>query len=140
MNKEKSLRKRKEEKTLFDRYMNNLLKRINQGYDGLIRAIRIFNGNKDAEIIVSVIDYENDREWINIIFSISGIKEFKINQNLNFSNVVLTNGIKFKRIDYSSFIDFAPYSDVIDTIEDFRFSETYFGCDSIDWKIIPYSE
>jgi hypothetical protein len=118
--------------------MNSLLKRINHGYDGLIREIRIFNGNKDAEITVSVMDYKNDREWINIIFSINGIKEFKVNQNLNFSNVVLADGIKLKKINYSSYIDFAPYSDEIDTIEDFRFSETYFGCDSINWKIVPY--
>jgi len=120
--------------------MNSLLKRINQGYDGLIREIRIFNGNKNAEITVSVMDYENERKWINIIFIIKRIEEFKLKQKLNFSNVVLSDGIKFKKIESKSYIDFAPYSDEIDSIEDFRFSEIYFGCDSIDWKIIPYNE
>lgn len=120
--------------------MQELLKKINQGYDGLIREIKIFNGNKSAEIIVSVTDSENNGQWINIIFQMREIKEFKVNQKLNFSNIVISDGIKFKIIDNISYIDFAPYSDEIDTIEDFRFSDTYFGCNSIEWKIIPYSE
>ena len=120
--------------------MQELLKKINQGYDGLIREIKIFNGNKNADIIVSVIDSENNGQWINIIFQMREIKEFKVNQKLNFSNIVISDGIRFKIIDNISYIDFAPYSDEIDTIEDFRFSDTYFGCNSIKWKIIPYSE
>ena len=120
--------------------MNSLLKKINQGYDGLVREIRIFNGNKDAELTISVMDYEKEKEWINIIFTLRGIEEFKVNQKLNFSSVVLSDGIKFKKIDSRSYIDFAPYSDEIDSIEDFRFSDTYFGCNSIDWKIIPYNK
>ncbi|WP_088394589.1 hypothetical protein [Flavobacterium davisii] len=120
--------------------MEELLKKINQGYDGLIRVIKVFNGFQNAEITISVIDLENNRDWINVVFFIKGIKEFKINQRMNFSNVVLSDGIKFKKIDNHFYIDFAPYSDEIVTIEDFRFSDIYFGCDSIEWETKSYSE
>ena len=119
--------------------MKELLKRINYGYDGLIRSILI-KPSYYAEVTISVMDYLNDNEWINIKFLIKDIVEFKVLQNKNTSNTVLSSGIKMKVIDNVHYIDFAPYSDEIDTINDFRQSEVYFAANNLEWKIEQYSE
>jgi hypothetical protein len=68
------------------------------------------------------------------------IIEFKIIQKLNTSNIVMSGGIKILYINSNIYIDFAPYSDEIEGLEDVRESDFYFGCKSIDWEIESYSE
>ncbi len=119
--------------------LEEFLKRIHNGDDGLIRKVEI-NNMKEAIIIVSVMDFENSQSWINVKFTANNLKEFKIVQKQNFSNVVLSSGIKFKEIDGFCFLDFDPYSDEIDTVDDFRRSEVYVCCDEICFDILPYSE
>lgn len=118
--------------------MESFFKRINNGYDGVIRKI-ICHSEEEIEIIISTMDTNNDWEWINVIFTIRNIKEFKIHKKFNYSNNILSNGIKYIEIDDFNYIDFAPYSDQIDTIEEIYNSDIFF-CGNITWEVLPYNE
>ena len=88
--------------------MNELLRKIDSGYDGLIRSIQIKNFDS-AIVIISVQDNEV-KEWINVRFTIESLEEFKILQKPKMSNVVMSSGIKIKKISEMFYIDFAPFS------------------------------
>lgn len=118
--------------------MENNLKKYLNGYDGLIRSISTTLSK--AEIIVSVMDNENNNNWINVHFFLEGIVELKIVQKINRSNIVMSNGIKIKNINDLVYIDFSPYSDEIEDLHDFRQSDIYFGAKSVIWEELPYSE
>lgn len=120
--------------------MNEFLKKINYGYDGLIRSIKLHSFSM-IEITISVMDSENQNNWINVHFIADKITEFKINQKLNTSNIVMSGGIKYMEINDILYLDFAPYSEEITTIEDLRHSDIYFGCSSmIHWIITKYDD
>ncbi|MGE7951567.1 hypothetical protein [Lysinibacillus xylanilyticus] len=118
--------------------MNELLKRINYGFDGLIRSLKVNNFNS-AEIVISVQDTEIN-EWVNVKFIIEALEEFKILKNPRVSNVVLSSGIKIKEISGLYYIDFAPFSDEIDSVFDFRQSDIYFSGKLLRWYFEEYSE
>jgi len=119
--------------------MKEFLKKINNGYDGLIRSIGV-KSFSSASIVVSVMDEENDYEWINVRFEIDSIVEFKVIQRINTSNIVLSEGIKVEYYNSHVYIAFSPYSNELRTLEDFRNSDVYFGCKNIKFTIEPYSE
>lgn len=120
--------------------MENFLKRIIQGSDGLIRSILMHSYFRIAEITVSVMDAENNKDWINVKFVLKDVKEFNISQKNRMSNVVLSSGIQFKVLDGINYIDFSSYSIDPETVVEFRESDTYFGFTEYNYEILPYSE
>lgn len=117
--------------------IDNLLNVINKGFDGIVRDIKIHN-LKEAEIEVSVRTLKN--EWVNVLFKMSDVKEFKIAQKIKTSNIVMSMGICVMRVDGIYYIDFSPYSELIESLDDIRKSDIYFGVGSIEWQIKPYHE
>lgn len=120
--------------------METLLKRIIHGSDGLIRSILLHSYFKAAEITVSVMDGEDANEWINVKFTLKGIKEFKVSQKARMSNTVLSSGIQFKIIDGINYLDISSYSADPETLTEFRNADTYFGFTEYEYEILPYSE
>ncbi len=120
--------------------MNNLLKRIKNGYNGLIRKIIIQAMPQNAEIIVSVMDFENNQNWINIKFLLTEIEAFKIFKAPKTSNTVLYQGISLLEVNDLFYVVFSPYCDEIENLEEVRKSDIYFGCKGIFCDILPYEE
>ena len=118
--------------------MNNLLKDIMNGYDGLIRRIE-FDSFDNVSITISAMKIPQ-KKWINVKFKLSGLKEFVVRQKLNSSNVVLSGGIVYKEINGVKYIDFSPYSEIMENEDDFRMSDLYFSADNISFEFLPYCE
>jgi hypothetical protein len=118
--------------------MEELLERINYGYDGLIRSI-VIKSFRRAEVRISIIDSGNN-QWANLKITLDDIIEFKVAQAARTSNLVLSDGIKMKAFESNYFIDFSPYSEQVETVDDFRKSDIYFASKIIDWVFEPYSE
>jgi len=118
--------------------ISDLLKEINNGYDGLIRKIE-FQSFDNVLIVISVMKGKNS-EWVNIKFLLNGLKEFTVKQKKHYSNTVLSSGIFYTNIDGIHYIDFSPYSDSMENESDVRMSDVYFASELIDYVISPYSE
>lgn len=115
----------------------DILKRINFGYDVLIRSITI---HKDAvRIEISAKDTTVDK-WVNVLFILKGLYEYKIWQPELTSNEVLSDAIQLKMVNGVVWFGLVPYSEDIDNIEDLRKSYIYFICNSFNCKILPYKE
>lgn len=119
--------------------MIQLLRRINKGYDGLIREISLKNFN-NATIEVSVMDAHNNYEWINVVFYCNGLIEFSVIQKARYSNIVLSSGIIYREISGIHYIDFSPYSEEIDSVEEFRKSDIYFAAKEVKFETKLYTE
>jgi len=120
--------------------MQDILKRINNGFDGIIRNIGVVNF-KQATIEVSC--YNNKtKEWININFQFDNIKEINIFQKLNTSSQILSDGINFGEIEGFYYLDFNPYLDLgsENTISDIRKSDVYIISEKIGYTIKNYSD
>ncbi|MDE9554595.1 hypothetical protein KKJ06_03845 [Xenorhabdus bovienii] len=118
--------------------ISDFLEEIINGCDGLIRRIE-FVSFDSVFVFISAMRKDNG-EWVNIKFHLSGLKEFSVKQKLNYSNVVLSNGVFYMNINGIHYIDFSPYSDSMENESDFRMSDVYFASESIDYEVIPYSE
>ncbi|CAI0708774.1 hypothetical protein AB4J97_03090 [Serratia fonticola] len=118
--------------------INNFLKEITIGYDGLIRKIEFLSFDS-AFVVISVMKKTNG-EWVNVKFHLKGLKEFSVKQKPNHSNVVLSGGISYMIINNIHFIDFSPYSDSMENENDFRMSDVYFASELIECEVLPYSE
>lgn len=114
--------------------INNFLDEIIQGNDGLIRKIELISLSS-ASIVISAMK-KSSMEWINVTFHLTELSEFSIKQKARTSNVVLSNGIAYKEIDGMHFIDFSPYSELMDDISDFRVSDIYFSAKNITFEIL----
>jgi len=118
--------------------VNELLKEIVDGYDGLIRKIEFQSFNR-VFVTISAMKKLNN-EWVNIEFQLDGLKEFTVKQKINCSSAVLSGGIIYMSINGTHYIDFSPYSEVMENEDDFRMSDIYFSSELISYKILPYSE
>jgi hypothetical protein len=127
----------------------DILKEIHRGHDGIIRSINfhsfdIINVEISAFTSVEIVIKQKPKRewfkanWINVQFAMKGILEFCVMQKNGYSNVVLSDGISYKIVDGINYIDFCAHD--TDGIDDFRRSEIYFACRSIECKIIPYRE
>ena len=74
----------------------DILKRINFGYDGLIRSITIHKNAVHIEISAKDITVD---EWVNVMFILKGISEYKIWQPELTSNEVLSDAIQLKIVN-----------------------------------------
>ncbi|MDC9821210.1 hypothetical protein R0L47_12880 [Pectobacterium polonicum] len=116
----------------------NMLNEITNGYDGVIKNIN-FISFESAIVEVSVIR-RTDREWVNVIFELKGLVEFAVKKRIKCSNTVMSNGISYKYIEDIHYIDFSPYSDDMDDVNDYRMSDVYFATKEIKYSINPYSD
>ena len=118
--------------------MDELLKKLHFGYDGLIRNINI-SGFNSAEIVISVKDHDLEK-WINVRFVINSLEVFRLLKNRNATNVILSSGIQIKRISGLIYLNLDPRSDEFESLEDLEDSEVYFAGKTINYKIELYSE
>ncbi|MCL2677687.1 MAG: hypothetical protein FWE85_01380 [Clostridiales bacterium] len=118
--------------------LSKLLKKIDFGYDCIIRSMKIKDFNC-AEVIISAQDQELNK-WVNIKFIINSLEECKIIKNLKRTNVVLSSGIQIVEVSGIYYLDLDPYSEEYEPIEDLKYSEVYFAGKSFCWEIGPYSE
>lgn len=119
--------------------MNNLLNRINYGYDGLIRQVRMTYVEAHPHVLIEI-SAQLDGEWVNIEFLLESIHEYKIAQSSQHSHIVMSDGIGYTLINDIHYIDFSPYAEESNTIDEIRRSTCYFGATRISYKILPYRE
>ncbi|MBU9846273.1 hypothetical protein [Rahnella ecdela] len=118
--------------------INNLLKEITSGYDGLIRKIE-FQSFNSVSVTISAMKLING-EWINIKFQLDNLTEFTVKQKVNCSNVVLSSGIAYMNTNNIHYIDFSPYSEEMEDENDFRMSDLFFASELISYQVDSYSE
>lgn len=118
--------------------IEQLLKMITCGYDGLVREIH-FPSLNEASITISAM-HQARGEWVNIRFAFSGLVEFTVRQQIHTSSIVLSNGIFYQKIKDVHYLDFSPYSEQMGSMDDLRMSDLFFAAKHIAYNIRPYSE
>ena len=108
-------------------------------HDGLLRRVH-FDYNKilnSSDVEVSV---DSDYGWVNIGFQFRDVVEFCFRQRRNYTDVVLSAGIRADKIDDLFFFDFSPYADCPVVAEDYRRSTCYVGCRKFSLYYKKYEE
>lgn len=122
------------------------LERFYQFYDALVWKIDVEMGSsrqsRCASIVVGTRDQSQtgDSEWVNVRMCFKDVSEFCINEEANSQIQVLSDGIRIVQFGQSLIVDFDPYTDVPEGIEDIRRSHLYFACVSIEWEVSEYDE
>ncbi len=128
---------------LIEDQVSSFLDRFHHCYDGLVRAISILfasgNSLSTAKIVISVRDATDPASWVNVHLELDGLKEFALREG-QASYQVLSDGLKIGFFGDLIFLDFAPYTDDPDGVEDFRRSEFYFASRSCKWQVHPYQD
>ena len=80
------------------------------------------------------------REWVSVRFELQELIEFSVRQKAKNDNTVLSNGIAYQYVGDVHYIDFSPYSNCMENIDDFRLSDVYFAAHNVNLIITPYIE
>jgi len=121
------------------------LSRFYHCYDSIIRCITMITINESstskAQVILSARDEEGDDDgWINLNIKIENLNDFIGRNPDNYTNEVLSDGIKIGFYDGLIYLDFEPYTDEPEGIEDFKRSNCLFIGKEIYWETMIYSE
>jgi hypothetical protein len=121
--------------------------RFYQCYDSIIRCISLIttetSNTSKAQVILSVRDEEGDGDgdgWVNLKIKIEGFTEFIGTDIDNYNNEVLSDGIKVGFFDDLIYLDFEPFTDEPEGVEDFKKSKCLLIGKDIFWKTTSYSE
>lgn len=123
--------------------MTELLDRFYSFHDALLRRIEFsFSAQASTEyarVVVSARDSHLAGEWVNVEFHLNRLVEYRLARHRS-DIQVLSDGIRFAAIDEAYFLDFSPWCDEPETIEDFRRSDFFVGASEYRWFITPYTE
>lgn len=125
--------------------MDYFLNRFYQCYDSIIRCISLITTESSnipkAQVILSVRDEEEDGDgWVNLKIKIDGFTEFIGTSIDYYKNEVLSDGIKVGFFDDLVYLDFEPFTDEPEGIEDFKKSKCLLIGKDIFWGTTSYSE
>ncbi len=125
--------------------MDYFLNRFYQCYDSIIRCISLITTESSnipkAQVILSVRDGEEDGDgWVNLKIKIDGFTEFIGTSIDYYKNEVLSDGIKVGFFDDLVYLDFEPFTDEPEAIEDFKKSKCLLIGKDIFWGTTSYSE
>ncbi len=121
------------------------LNRFYHCYDSIIRCITLTTSDASntskAHVILSTRDEEGaDDGWVNLNIKIENLIEYTGSNPESYTNEVLSDGIKIGFYDGLIYLDFEPYTDEPEGIEDFKRSNCLFIGKEIFWETILYSE
>lgn len=116
--------------------IENLLKDVSNGFDGLIKRVEFKNLQEVTVVILVKSKFHSN--WVYVEFSMDNLTEYKIAQPLNNSNEVMSIGISFSKINDINYIDFSPYSEIMVSPDDYRRSNFYFASKNIKGIISPF--
>lgn len=121
------------------------LNRFYHCYDCIIRCITMIttdgSNTSKAQVILSVRDEEGtDDGWVNLSIKIENLTDFIGSNPENYTNEVLSDGIKIGFYDGLIYLDLEPYTDEPEGIEDFKRSNCLFIGKEIYWETMIYSE
>ena len=121
------------------------LNRFYQCYDSIIRCITLIttgvSNNSKAQVILSVRDEEAHGDgWVNLNIKIENFIELIGANPDNYTNEVLSDGIKVGFYDGLIYLDFEPYTDEPEGLEDFKKSKCLLIGKEILWETTLYSE
>jgi len=125
--------------------MEYFLNRFYQCHDSIIRCIALIaqdeTNTSKAEVILSVRDKEKDGDgWVNLNIKINGLTEFIGSDSGNYTDAVLSDGVKIGFFDNLTYIDFEPFTDEPRGIEDYKKSKCLIIGKEIFLEITSYSE
>lgn len=117
----------------FDRFYNC--------YDGLIRNVNINYPSKGALVVLSVQDQkaQKDEGWVNLHLYIENFTEFILRESKS-TCVVLSSGLQIGFFDSTLYLDFCPFSEAPEGIDDFKKSDFLIAGKKCIWSVLPYSE
>lgn len=122
------------------------LERFYQFFDSLVWKIQLeltsSRRSRNVNIILGARDGSQvtSREWINVQIFLGEVSEYCVKEEEQSQIQVLSNGVKVSPFGETLLIDFDPYTDAPQSVEDIRRSHLYFACKSIKWKILEYDE
>jgi hypothetical protein len=114
-------------------------------YDGLIRNITVsFMSSHDKTRVVvtcSVQDREAEQNngWINLTININNVTELILIED-SITCVVLSSGVNILFSNDSIYLDFCPFTEEPQSIDDFKKSRFLVVGTSCFWHVSPYSE
>jgi hypothetical protein len=121
----------------------DLLHRFYGFHDALIRRVEFsFSsqvGTERARVVVSARDSRADGDWVNVEFYLDGLSEYRIARERS-DIKVMTSGLRCAVFDGVCFVDFSPWSEETETMDDFRRSDFFAAASVCSWSIDSYTE
>lgn len=124
---------------------SDFLARFYNLYDGIIRNVTIKFMSKQHKTTVTVICSVQDQEivgddsWINLTFNVINVIDLILLEG-NITCVVLSTGINIGFFDEHIYLDFCPFTEEPEGIDDFRKSRFLIVGGACFWQLSSYSE
>jgi hypothetical protein len=113
-------------------------------FDGLVHKIYFDLNNKSkldasVEVLVQKQQEMQSEKWVIVTFKVSNVIEIILLEG-NHTCLVLSGGLKIGFFGSSVYLDFCPYTEDPDGIEDFLRSHFLVAGESCEWFEVPYSD
>lgn len=121
-----------------------LLSRFDDCNDAVVREVSLRvggpSGSNTAVVKLAARDMESSeaRRWVQLQLTVSGLREFHLLESPRESSYVLSMGLKVGRFDGLFFLDFGPYTDEPEGVEDYRRSHFYVAGKDFRWRVLPH--
>jgi len=109
-------------------------------YDGFVRDVELNYVNRKATVILSVQDQEThkDHGWVNLTLEIEDVTRFILIEDKS-TCVVLSGGLQVGFYDAAIYLDFCPYTQEPDGIDDFNKSHFLIVGKRCRWVVASYT-
>lgn len=124
---------------------NDFLSRFHNFYDALVRSVYVsFNatdGTKHVTVVLSSQDQTTDQDdgWANITINVDDVKDIILIETKS-TCAVLSSGLNIEIFDGIIYLDFCPYTEEPNGIEDFLKSSFLVAGKRCIWTVTPYRE
>jgi hypothetical protein len=121
-----------------------LLSRFDACNDAVLRKIQLHvgspGGRNRAVVELAARDSESSeaRKWVRLELTVFDVKEFRLHEDPQESYYVLSLGLKVGCFGGLYFLDFGPYTDEPEGIEDYRRSRFYIAGSDFKWRVLAY--
>jgi hypothetical protein len=96
------------------------LTRFGHCYDGLVRYVKMDYETKEVVVVLSVQDRETRENdgWVNLVLTVKEVSKFILIENRS-TCVVLSSGLQVGFYNGKIYLDFSPYTEEPDGVDDF---------------------
>jgi hypothetical protein len=107
-------------KELLPSNLKMFLVRFDHCYDGLVRYVKMNYETKEVTVVLSVQDRETQKNngWVNLTLVVKQATKFILIEDKS-TCVVLSGGFQVGFYDAKIYLDFSPYTEEPDGIDDF---------------------
>jgi hypothetical protein len=128
-------------KELSNSCLAEFLTRFYHCYDGLIRYVKVNFNFKEVSVILSTQDQETQENegWVNLVLEINDFSEFILIEDKS-SCTVLSSGLQVGFFNGKTYLDFCPYTEEPDSIDDFKKSRFMVAGSECFWSVSPFND